>query len=558
MIISVYRDEDCTDLLGSGIVGEYRALIYAGVNAWDSSSTFTLDGKTYPVRQIWDYNQSTVDPDSEPTKIQMDDIHDSDYHYLYLTPNLRIRYKMNRNSIHNYYLYWHSWQWKSPTTNEWVNLSAWRESPISQMYSPPEISFRTAKTAQNASQVYENYLCIDVTYKDQTGQSTINERASFGFSTFDVLYGVGYTAGKYKPKTGNTSRRAGTGTGYYPNGKVPNMPVTAINNLFDSVLGRGNGLTYYKLVGDGLEKITDFIYDGLVTIANRTVVFRDAICSVVAIPFSITADVTNTKNRIYIASRGVDPNSQCDFITRPIKIISFGTINLTPSDWGYKNFADIKNTSATLYLPCYGAVNIDMASIANGILTLEGVLDCRNGNLLYRLLTQASEDDVPTLYGQYSGNCGIPIPIGGSNSQVSILGVASGVAQVAHGAVSFSAGHVAQSVLRYGNGILGGTKTAANELVPTIDKSGVMQPSVSAYGTPVPVLQIQKHIMLMPPNWAHLHGYISAGLDKDEAYKLSDFSSGLFVAEDVRCDDLNLTRGEQEELIRLLKEGVYL
>lgn len=554
MIISVYRDEDCTDLLGSGIVGEYRALIYAGVNAWDSSSTFTLDGKTYPVRQIWDYNQSTVDPNSEPTKIQMDDIHDSNYHYLYLTPNLRIRYKMNRNSIHNYYLYWHSWQWKSPTTNEWVNLSAWRESPISQMYGPPEISFRTAKTAQNASQVYENYLCIDVTYKDQTGQSTINERASFGFSTFDVLYGVGYESSKYKPKTGNTSRRAGTGTGYYPNGRIPDMPVNAINNLFETVLGRGNGLTYYKLVGDGLEKITDFIYDGLVTIANRTVVFRDAICSVVAIPYNITANVVNTQNRIYIASRGVDPNSQCDIITRPIKIINFGTINLTPSNWGYKNFADIKNTSATLYLPCYGAVNIDMASIANGILTLEGVLDCRNGNLLYRLLTQASEDDVPTLYGQYSGNCGLPIPIGGSNSQVSLLGVASGVAQVAHGAVSFSAGQDVQGI----QSVLSGVKRVANEFVPTIDKSGVMQPSVSAYGTPVPVLQIQKHIMLMPPNWAHLHGYISAGLDDDEAYKLSDFSSGLFIAEDVKCDDLNLTRGEQEELIRLLKEGVYL
>lgn len=553
MIISVYRDEDCTDLLGSGIVGEYRSLIYAGASAHDTSSTFTLKGKTYPVRQIWHYTQSTINPDSEPTKIQMDDVHDSNYHHYYLTPNLRFQYKMNRNSIHEYYLYFESWQWKNPESGTWTNLSAWSERPITQMYGPPEISFRTAKTAQNASQVYENYLCIDVTYKNKTGQSVINERASFGFSTFDVLYDVGFTGGKYKPKTGNTSRRAGTGTGYYPSGKIPSMPVNAINDLFESVLGRGGGLTYYKLVGDGLEKITDFIYDGLVTIANRTIAFRDAICSVVAIPFSITADVVNSKNRIYIASRGVDPNSQCDFITRPIKIINFGSINLTPSTWGYKNFADIRNTSATLYLPCYGAVNIDMASIANGILTLEGVLDCRNGNLLYRLLTQASEDDVPTLYGQYSGNCGIPIPIGGSNSQVSILGVASGVAQVAHGAIHATATNIA-GLSQMANG----AKAVVNERVPTIDKSGVMQPSVSAYGTPVPVLQIQKHIMLMPPNWAHLHGYISAGLDKDELYKLSDFSSGLFVAEDVRCDDLSLTRGEQEELIRLLKEGVYL
>jgi len=547
MVITVYRDESCTDILGSGIVGEYRELIYAGTSAHDSSSTFTLDGKTYPVRQIWDYIQSTVYPESEPTKIQMDDIHDDDYHYLYLTPNLRIRYKMNRSNIHSYRLYWHSWQWKSPNSNEWVNLSAWHESPISQMYAPPEISFRTAETAKNASSIYQNYLCIDVTYKDSTGQSTINRRATFGFSNFDILYGVGYESGKYKPKTGNTTKRAGTGTGRYPNNRVPALPTAAINTAFSAILGRGNGLTYYRLDGDCMQAITEFLYDTTLTLKFRNSQYRDAIASLVFIPFNVTANVTNTQRTIYLANKPIYPNSACDIITEPLREIDFGVIDLSAADIGYKTFADYTQTTATLYLPCYGAVNIAMQNIANGLLFLTAVLDVRNGNILYRLETQGQEDETPVLYGQYTGNCGLPVPIGGSNSSASVVGAIASIGTVATGVATANP-----------FAIISGTASLAQPSPPDIDKSGAMQPQAAAIGTPVPVLQIAKHIMLQPPKWGEINGYPSAGLDTDEQYKLSDFA-GYFQA--AYCDVSGIdgaTDTEKQEIEQLLKGGVFL
>lgn len=547
MVITVYRDESCTDILGSGIVGEYRALIYAGVSAHDSSSTFTLDGKSYPVRQIWDYIQSTVYPESEPTKIQMDDIHDNNYHYLYLTPNLRIRYKMNRNSIHSYYLYWHSWQWKNPTTNEWANLSSWHESPISGMYDPPEISFRTAETAQNASNVYKNYLCIDVTYKDSTGQSTITRRATFGFSNFDILYAVGYESGKYKPKTGNTTKRAGTGRGRYPNNRVPALPTAAINAAFSVILGRGDGLTYYRLDGDCMQTITEFLYDTTLTLKFRNSQFRDAIASLVFIPFNVTANVTNTLRTIYLANKPLYPNSACDIITEPLREIDFGIIDLSAADIGYKTFADYTQTTATLYLPCYGAVNVAMQNIANGMLFLSAVLDVRNGNILYRLETQGQDDETPVLYGQYTGNCGIPVPVGGANASPTVLGAIASIGTVATGIAT-------------GNplSIIGGVSSLAQQTAPTVDKSGAMQPQAAAIGTPVPVLQIAKHIMLQPPKWGELNGYPSAGMDTDEQYTLSEFT-GFFQA--AYCDVSGIdgaTDDEKQEIEQLLKGGVYL
>ncbi len=547
MIITVYRDGSCTDILGSGIVGEYRALIYAGASAHDTSSTFTLDGKQYPVRQIWHYSQSTVYPESEPTKIQMDDIHDDNYHYLYLTPNLRIRYKMNRNSIHNYYLYWHSWQWKNPTTNEWTNLSAWYESPITQMYEPPEICFRTAETAQNASTTHKNYLCIDVTYKNSTGVSTITERASFGFSNFDILYDVGYESGKYKPKTGNTTKRAGTGTGRYPNNRIPALPTASINAAFSAILGRGDGLTYYRLDGDCMQAITEFLYDTTLTLKFRNSQFRDAIASLVFIPFNVTANVTNTLRTIYLANKPIYPNSACDIITEPLREIDFGVIDLSAADIGYKTFADYTQTTATLYLPCYGAVNVAMQNIANGLLFLSAVLDVRNGNILYRLETQGQDDETPVLYGQYTGNCGIPVPVGGANASPTVLGAIASIGTVATGVAT-------------GNplSIVGGVSSLAQQTAPTIDKSGAMQPQAAAIGTPVPVLQIAKHIMLQPPKWGEINGYPSAGMDTDEQYTLSEFS-GYFQA--AYCDVSGIdgaTDAEKAEIEQLLKGGVFL
>lgn len=545
MILTVYRDESCTDILGSGIVGEYRALIYTAIGT-DRNGTITLDGKQYPVRQIWRYNASTVTPESEPTKIQMDDIHDGSYHYLYLTPDLRIVYRMNRNSIHDYYMYLLSAQYRVDG-GAWTALTQSSESPVSQMYAPPEISFRTAETAQNASQTYKNYLCIDVTYKDRTGQSTITRRAEFGFSNFDLLYQNGYESGKYKPKTGNTTKRAGTGTGRYPNNRVPALPTASINAAFSAILGRGDGLTYYRLDGDCMQTITEFLYDTTLTLKFRNSQFRDAIASLVFIPFNVTANVINTLRTIYLANKPLYPNSACDIITEPLREIDFGVIDLSAADIGYKTFADYTQTTATLYLPCYGAVNIAMQNIANGLLFLTAVLDVRNGNILYRLETQGQDDETPVLYGQYTGNCGLPVPVGGANANSTVLGAIASIGTVATGVAT-------------GNplSIIGGVSSLAQQTAPTIDKSGAMQPQAAAIGTPVPVLQIAKHIMLQPPKWGEINGYPSAGMDTDEQYKLSEYT-GYFQA--AYCDVSGIdgaTDDEKQEIEQLLKGGVFL
>ena len=551
---TLYTDAECTLIAASGFIGEYRR-IYGVV---PSISTAALN-RTYPdgtaVRQyqIANYNRSTVYAD-EPTQIPLTITPTDTTQYLYFTPTARIAFHCY-GSIGNCTVGHFTFEYDFGDGFTWVAPA--ESSNLDGIYKPKYIVLRAGTAAQ-----YDNYgtlitidknawLGIDFVYDDSQGRET-TERCVVAISDYELYLDKTTDTKPYKPKTGNTTKRAGTGTGYYPNSRVPALPTNAINAAFASVLGVGNGLTYYKLTGDCLSAITEFLYDTTLTLKFRNSEYRDAIASMVFIPYNVQADRINTKRTIYLANRGIYPNDSCDFITTPLREIDFGEINLTAETVGYKTFADYTLTTATLYLPCYGAVNLDMHSIANGILHLRAVIDVRNGNILYRLETQSGVDDLPVLYGQYSGNCGIPVPVGGSNAGATLLGAVTSIGAVATGIAT------ANPVTA-----VAGMAGAISELVPfqaapSIDKSGALQPAAAAYGTPVPVLQIMKKIMLAPPEWGTVNGFLSGGKDGETEYTLSDFT-GYFRA--AACDVSGIdgaTEQEKQQIKNLLETGVYL
>lgn len=547
--ITLYADEECTLIAGSGLVGAYKQIYGSSPIITTERREMVFDEQTVDVFHICNYYSSTLEK-AEATTIPLNHTDNDVYQYFYITPVFRIGYKYS-GGLHNYSIGGIRFEYNQ--NGSWI---LWGNSSTlyGGVYDVVGIQFRNGEIAKQY--IYgtilqinsDNWLGIDLITANNQG-ATVVYRCSVAISKVDYFFDTANTK-PYKPKQGNQTKRAGTGTGYYPNNPIPALPTESINAAFSSVLGRGNGLTYYRFDGDCLETLTEFLYDTTLTLKFRNAEFRDAVASLIFIPYNVTADVINTKQIIYLANKPLFPNSSCNFITRPLREIDFGTISLTADNIGFKTFADYTQTTATLYLPCYGAVNLDMHSIANGILHLRAVIDVRNGNILYRLETQAQEDEMPVLYGQYSGNCGIPVPVGGANAGVSILGAVSSIGTVATGIAT-------------GNplSIVGGVSALANQTAPTIDKSGALQPAAAAYGTPVPVLQIMKKIMLAPPEWGEINGYLSAGKDShtDEQYsKLGDYS-GFFRAAD--CDVSGIsgaTESEKQEIKALLQSGVYL
>ena len=541
--ITVYLDTECTLIAGSGIVGAYREIYGTQPTIHTYTAQRTFDGKTVTVWELYRFDLSTVEQGDAFT-LPIIPTQTESTQYLYFSPVARLSFVWFRAGSDWRFGYADFEYNFGHGFRSWAGYS----SSLITTGEPIGLRFRVGSIARydNLTINSKDYFGIDVVYKQQGGTGETVYRAYVVISESDYFFTNPDTK-PYKPKTGNTTKRAGTGTGYYPNNRIPALPTNAINSAFANVLGVGNGLTYYKLTGDCLTAITEFLYDTTLTLKFRNSEYRDSIASLVFIPYNVQPDRINTKRTIYLANRGIYPNDSCDFITTPLREIDFGEINLTAETVGYKTFADFTLTTATLYLPCYGAVNLDMHSIANGILHLRAVIDVRNGNILYRLETQSGVDDLPVLYGQYSGNCGIPVPVGGANAGATLLGAVSSIGTVATGIAT-------------GNplSIVGGVSALAQQTAPTIDKSGALQPAAAAYGTPVPVLQIMKKIMLAPPEWGTVNGFLSGGKDGETEYTLSDFT-GFFRA--AACDVSGIdgaTEQEKQQIKNLLESGVYL
>ena len=546
---TLYTDAECTLIAASGFFGEYRRIYGAPpIITTEAQNRIYPDGTTVRQYQIANYSQSTIYAD-EPTKIPLTVTPTDTEQLLYFTPTARIAFHCY-GSIGDCRVGYFTFEYDFGDGFTWVAPT--RSSNIGDIYKPKYIVLRIGTTAQ-----YNNYgtiitidknawLGIDLVYDDLQGRET-TQRCVVAISDYELFLDKTSDTKPYKPKTGN-ARKGGTGQGYYPNNRIPSLPTNAINAAFSSVLGRGNGLTYYKLTAGSLSDITEFLYDCSLSLKFRNSQYRDAIASCVFIPYNVPVQVINTLGLVYLANKSIPVSGGCDIITEPLVEIDFGTISLVGDQIGFKSFADYIYTTATLYLPCFGSVNIDMHTLANGMLQLRAIIDCRNGNIMYRVETRGELDDYPVLYGQYNGNCGIPVPIGGANNGVSLLGAASAIGNVA---VGFATGNPLN--------IVGGVNSLATQTAPTIDTAGALQPAGAALGTPVPVLQIKKKVLLQPPKWDEIVGRPSGGANADDKYTLGDFAGGFVRVSWCDVSGIsNATDGEKLEIERLLKEGVWV
>lgn len=549
--ITLYRDEECKDVLTSGYVGAY-ASIYGtvpSISTYYGNYRFDGDEEDTTVVYMINYTGSTLPTNDTATALELDVTEDSSqYTYAYFTSNFRFKYRVLKSGVHDYSISLGPFEYQFE--GSWTVLAHNSDWNQGGMYDPPKIYLRTlAEGAHYRSYGTDividskNYLGIALEWST-TGQDKQTNRCFIAVSRIDKLL-IAPDPKPYKPITGNRGRKA-TGTGYYPNSVIPNLPTDALNNALESVLGRGSGLTYYKLTGSALSAVTEVMYMPFSLNKHRP----EAFASCILIPCDVSTETNNLKC-VYLADKTVtvDNYGTCNFVTRPLHEIDFGEISLTAETIGYTDFADITHTSAVLYLPCVGGINIDLGFMQGGQLKLEAVIDARNGNILYRLLSRASEDDLWVLYGQYSGNCGMPLAIcGGSTGDIigTVRGISSTMAGVLSGNPLAAAG--------------GALDTASSIISSVVDKSNLIQPACGVYGTNKPFLIVSKAIKLAPPNYDGIIGRCSAGYDEEEKHKLGDFKgTGFFQASACHTDNIaGATDAECAEIERLLMEGVYL
>lgn len=585
MYWQIYTDENLTQPLGVAIVGEVRrCYIYATRFA---EYRITLAGKAIEGHVAWhsDFGAPRYfvyhdgkEGNTLPNPFEPHAREDSDKsYYLYFTSALRFafQYYYDENGIAT--LTSGCFEYFDESVRDWRTVQRdWGVSPITNV-TLTGFKFFVGKGSEIAvSTTYSVYtfpeddvMGVSYTYRvaGQTGEVTAYAMGLI--SPYTKLL-EDEPIEPYKKK--NNSHAGGRGSGTTPAGNVPNMPIASINALLMStVQGYGRGLSYYKLTGESLSRITSKMYPKIALFEKSAASRREAFVSLTAIPYPVNT-LANTKNVVHLADSEVSvPSGSADWIVDIISELNFGEFNL--ESFMEDTFADIAYTSMTLYLPGVGGINLDPSVCAQGSIKVDAALDCRQGNILYRVLTKSNWDERGySIYGHFSGNVGVAIPVAGGTGFTDVVknvaGLGMGLATTAMGMANVAGSTMTGSPIEGGIGAtmagafafdraaIGTAESAIT--IPHYDLSNNVDNMVTALMTPGVRLVISRNRMINPPNYLDLVGLPTTGSNNTTGTCIGDFVDHYIKVQSIRLDGLDLTVGEQQELLALLEKGVFL
>ena len=585
MYWQIYTDENLTQPLGVAIVGEVRrSYTYATRYA---EYHITLAGKAIEGHVAWSSGFTAPryfvyhdgkDGNTLPNPFEPHARGDTNWSYeLYFTSTLRFsfNYYYDENGIP--VLTSGCFEYFDETLRDWYTVQReWGTSQISNVTLTGFKFFVGKGSDVVVSTTYSNYtfpeddvMGVSYTYRvaGQTGEVTAY---AMGLITPYTKLLEDDPIEPYKHK--NNSHAGGRGSGTTPAGNVPNMPIASINALLMStVQGYGRGLSYYKLTGESLSRITSKMYPKIALFEKSAASRREAFVSLTAVPYPVNT-LANTKNVVHLADSEISvPSGSADWIVDIISELNFGEFDL--ESFMEDTFADIAYTSMTLYLPGVGGINLDPSVCAQGSIKVDAALDCRQGNILYRVLTKSNWDERGySIYGHFSGNVGVAIPLAGGTGFTDVVknvaGLGMGLATTAMGMANVAGSTMTGSSIEGGVGAtmagafafdraaIGTAESAIT--IPHYDLTNNVDNMVTALMTPGVRLVISRNRMINPPNYLDLVGLPTTGSNNTTGTCIGDFVDHYIKVQSIRLDGLDLTVGEQQELLALLAKGVFL
>lgn len=230
-------------------------------------------------------------------------------------------------------------------------------------------------------------------------------------------------------------------------------------------------------------------------------------------------------------------------LTKQFRTVNFGTVHI-PEEW--HSFLDYDATSASLYLPFIGEVNLDISEIMGGSVSVEYTIDFFTGMCVANVscsrgfnLDEGFHVNSNSVHS-YQGNCAVNIPLSaadygslvGSLINAASAGLSTGMA----GAV----GSLASSA------VSGGFK-------PTITTKGSIAANAGFCGVLYPYIILSRPVTAIPESYQTVKGFPSY------------IKTTLGECQDLCvCDEIDVTGisgatdEELDEIRQLCKDGVFV
>ncbi len=258
----------------------------------------------------------------------------------------------------------------------------------------------------------------------------------------------------------------------------------------------------------------------------------------------------------FIRSGFLESTVSAPIVTARYGNVSCGSISV-PEFYG--NYTDYSPYStAMIYLPFIGIVNLDIDDIVGSEVEVRYVVDTYTGACLAQILCRRESTQYRKLY-EFNGNCAVTVPLsGGTQAQIAVglinaAGQAlNGVGSIVDGIISGNLGGV--SVGDVLGGLGGIAQGAAQALSPksSVTHSGSFASNYGAMGSKIPYLIIRRPILVNATNYNLEYGY--------PAHKRVTIGActGYLRVREVNVVSATATNEEKARIESLLKGGVYV
>lgn len=379
-----------------------------------------------------------------------------------------------------------------------------------------------------------------------------------GILAFDKEYITGSKGDQpeINRKTKNT-KKGGSGSGAWTNrSNGERMNISERRNAFSFCSKNGDGLTCYRLGNsDFLHYILNQTYELGIVKDNSYV--RSALVSAYLLPYCPDIESpTFTRFQTYVQVANLTlgeerPESKEVVLTNLSG--KYGCIyDLSGNGWD--DFHDWE-TRFELYLPFVGSVNIDARAIAQSQIYVIYTINVYNGNIVYWVYTKCLDSPTDRLYGIYSGNCAIEIPLMGAGESGSVLGkITNTVSGIATGVSSIASGNPVAAAA----GLVNGASQIIDSLVPSyhVDKSGTIDTNSSTQSP------YRISLKITAPRPIRLgENSIETPVKGKPSYfncTIEDLPSGLNVISDINLDTVTASDAEKDAIRQILKGGVFV
>lgn len=272
----------------------------------------------------------------------------------------------------------------------------------------------------------------------------------------------------------------------------------------------------------------------------------NAIISIIMYPFEV--DSTGSLEDIRIGTVDTEISAlPIDFSS--VRVFDLGSCYLHARYQNYLDYAPY--TSASLYIPYVGVINLPLSEFMHKFITVKLVVDIMTGVgqvVIYAKPNNPNQqgDGIPVLYR----NCviGAQVAVTGQDASAIAGNYIKAIMNVANGAMSTASGDVVGGVTNVAQGAIG-LLTAQN--VP-VESSGSNSPQCGFFMPQRCGLIVNRPKLVDTSDYANLVGYACY-----DSGPISRFA-GYAEFTNIKLDITVATDNEKREIISLLQSGVYV